>query len=367
MAARFIIHLADIHIGSGLRTAEYQQVFDNFSAIVSNFDPANTIIVIAGDIFHHKVKYSGEDVDLFNYLIEKIAKYHTIIIPGNHDANLNDLNRIDLISPLCDHNIHTQLHYLKNSGWFTLRGLDFYHISVFDESNATQIERMIRENLKFRDTILLYHGMINGARFGQHVANETRITAEVISSVKLLLAGDIHEYQFVAPNAAYCGSIIQQNIGESSRKDIIIWDLEKSRNKFVEIKNDYGFVKLDLRGLRPEQISTAIIDLNKNKPQNIHKVSIVTDADDVVAAAQVEQVRAVTGRVDRVNRIENKPQVINPAEDIIAVLGDLLIRAGASDELRNEIIVMHSNKIVAYEYSKWHVTRLTFDYMFKYG
>src|SRR3989338_1686350 len=88
---RKIIHISDIHIGSGKRSKEYRDIFDKLGNEVSKIKPI--FVCITGDIFHHKVRYSGEDVDDFYYLMKKISSIVPIImIPGNHDMNMNNNN-----------------------------------------------------------------------------------------------------------------------------------------------------------------------------------------------------------------------------------------------------------------------------------
>ena len=92
-----LIHISDIHIGSGRRSKEYREIFDKLENEIKLVNPE--IICITGDIFHYKVKYSGEDVDDFYYLMRKLSNENEarspterqiIIIPGNHDMNMND-------------------------------------------------------------------------------------------------------------------------------------------------------------------------------------------------------------------------------------------------------------------------------------
>ncbi len=354
---RYILHIADLHIGSGLRSVEYRKVFDNlFMAIETHPGREQMMVVIAGDIFHHKTRYSGEDIEDFNYLMNGLKKRPIIIIPGNHDANLNAKERTDLISPLITPNIH----YWKQSGRYNLHGIDFYHISVFDDSTVTEIDTMAPT---LQNTIVLYHGMINEAKFGSFTAKDTRISSNIVTSCRLLIAGDIHQHQFIATNAAYSGSLIQQNSSESTTKGVVIWDLTNNTGRFIQIENNSGFIRMDLRGKSKAVVERELANLVI--PNDILKVSIITDVGDLDIDEQIAAIKNKTGQVDRVNRCFQ--QTISPSSDITETLGEILLAAGATEDQFDEIVTMHAGKIGSYECKKWHVGAMQWDNMFRYG
>jgi DNA repair exonuclease SbcCD ATPase subunit len=363
---RYIVHIADLHIGSNNgssnRSAEYRKVFDNLFVMINNHPNKEQImVVIAGDIFHHKIRYSGQDVEDFNYLMSGLSDYPTIIIPGNHDANLYADNHADLISPLL--RLNPNVHYWKQSGYYTLHGVKFYHLSVFDELTCEEIEQRVST---MQDTILLYHGMIDGATFGTHVVKNERISQKTIASVRLLLAGDIHKHQFITPTAAYCGSLVQQNLSESTIKGCIVWDLNINSGQFVQIANDTGLIRLDLRGLTMEQVNKELTQLVV--PKELLKVSIITDACDNDTDGQVNTVRAVLGRCDRVNRcISTATKEYNPNIDVSDALTDILLLSNATQQQCYDIVEMHESKLGTYECRRWYVTCMQWDNMFKYG
>ncbi len=67
-----IIHISDIHIRTGdpekARYREYMQVFDNLVEKVYKEDLEDTVVVISGDIFHHKGKIEPSGIKLVNHL-----------------------------------------------------------------------------------------------------------------------------------------------------------------------------------------------------------------------------------------------------------------------------------------------------------
>ena len=56
---------------------------------------------------------SPELVDQLSIIQEQADICPLVIIAGNHDANLNNLNRMDVLTPIVENLNHPNLHYLK--------------------------------------------------------------------------------------------------------------------------------------------------------------------------------------------------------------------------------------------------------------
>ena len=86
---KFIYHLADIHIRNYDRHDEYKLIFEKLYKKLKNSEKG--IIIIAGDILHQKTHLTAES---FKYLWDFFDKLTdimpTIVIPGNHDGNINN-------------------------------------------------------------------------------------------------------------------------------------------------------------------------------------------------------------------------------------------------------------------------------------
>ena len=87
-----VFHLADLHIRKGdfteSRFIEYNNVFINaVNDIKRLYVKDESICVICGDIFHHKLQISSHGIVLFYNVIHSIANIMpVIIIQGNHDS-----------------------------------------------------------------------------------------------------------------------------------------------------------------------------------------------------------------------------------------------------------------------------------------
>lgn len=364
---RYIVHTADIHIGHPGRDEEYSEVFREFAAGLP--PAAETLIVIAGDIFHHKTRYSGADVHLFNNLMGLLAEYPVVIIPGNHDTNMNNLESMDLITPVLYEGKFPNVHYLKYTGDYVIRGIKFYHVSVFGTFTADGgvLQPLTPAGIISRaskDTILLYHGMVNGVVYGTQVASERLITREVMAGFGAVMLGDIHEQQYLLPAAAYPGSLIQQNVAESQDKGYLVWDMarwpEAIASRRVLVSNTSGFVKLDFRGMSADEI-TALIE-SRPLHDKMLKISVVTD--DASAGDALAAVEAKFGRIDVIKK--------SSADNISAVVvGECLrglLKDGGMDETAVETCVDdYMSQVVTVARGRWYLRKVEWDNLFKYG
>ena len=88
-----VLHVADIHIRNYQRHKEYRKVFRQLYKQVDKL-PKNSIVYIGGDIGHSKTDISPELIKLTTEFLKNLAdRRHTIVITGNHDANLNNSSR----------------------------------------------------------------------------------------------------------------------------------------------------------------------------------------------------------------------------------------------------------------------------------
>ena len=240
-----IFHIADIHIRPYKRHEEYKEVFSKLYKSITDKATKNSIIVLAGDIVHAKTEMTPE---LFVMMYELLLRLSTIcpliVIPGNHDANLNNVNRLDAISPIIDSSDLDNIYYLKKSGLYSFADLTFCHMSIFD----TPSEYIKADAFQADYKIALFHGVVNDATndFGYQLKNN-KMNASTFYGYDLVLLGDIHSKQFILKNIAYSGSLIQQNYGESLEKGYLIWNLSDKSSEFIKIDNDYGYHTLEIK------------------------------------------------------------------------------------------------------------------------
>lgn len=269
-----IFHVSDIHIRTLKRHAEYRQVFQNMFKYINDTSTENSIAVVTGDIVHSKLDMSPELVqmlvDFFNgFLIP------TIVILGNHDMNLNNMHRIDAVSPILDVINNSNIIFIKENGLFEFGGITWNHMAV----DKTPSEYVRAKDFDAAYKIALHHGAVNTAKtdIGYQISNE-HVTVEMFTGHDITLLGDIHKpAQFLdaAKTIAYPGSIIQQNHGEALDHGILVWDVENRCAEFVEIQNDYGYVTIETLG------STIVTSPHRmpNKPRIRIKFNETSAAD----------------------------------------------------------------------------------------
>lgn len=300
---KYVYHISDIHIHLYKRHEEYKEIFNKLynyllsekeKLKISNEKNKNisTIIIITGDILHCKSDLSPECVNLTYKFFKNLSSIMpVIIIPGNHDVNMNNKSRMDSLTPIiADLPDKYPLYYLSSTGVWIFNNLVISHSSIFDYKIITKEkidEILLRYEHKFTKTaekslrfINLFHGRINGVELYNGIkirgeidttTNKT-ITMTAFKGYDLCLLGDVHRHHFLSPTEAYAGSLIQQNFGESiDNHGLIKWSLINKKGEFVKIINKYGYYTFNINKCYIEDLSILNLDVNKinNLPENL--------------------------------------------------------------------------------------------------
>ncbi len=246
MKVEKIYHLADLHIRNLKRHTEYREVFQKFLNNVDRDNIENAVIYLAGDIAHAKTEMSPELVREISWFLTECAnRKHTFLITGNHDCNLNNNYRLDVLTPIVENLENDRIHYLRDTGVYPFHNITFVVYSILDkQENWPKGELVEGEN-----TICLFHGPVNDSTtdIGYTVSSNS-FTTEMFDGFDMVMLGDIHKRQTLGRSTiAYAGSMIQQNHGESLEKHgYLLWDVESRTFEEVDIPNDYGFYTLDV-------------------------------------------------------------------------------------------------------------------------
>jgi len=246
MKVEKIYHLADLHIRNLKRHKEYREVFQKFLNNVDKDNIENAVIYLAGDIAHAKTEMSPELVREISWFLTECAnRKHTFLITGNHDCNLNNNYRLDVLTPIVQNLKNERIHYLRDTGVYPFHNITFVVYSILDnQENWPKGELVEGEN-----TICLFHGPVNDSTtdIGYTVSSNS-FTTEMFDGFDMVMLGDIHKRQTLGRSTiAYAGSMIQQNHGESLEKHgYLLWDVDSRTFEEVDIPNDYGFYTLDV-------------------------------------------------------------------------------------------------------------------------
>jgi len=242
-----IFHISDVHIRTLKRHKEYRQVFENLFNYIETHATGNSVAVVTGDIVHSKLDMSPELVQMLVDFFNGFT-IPTVVILGNHDMNLNNMHRVDAVSPVLDVIKNPNIHFIKENGLFELGGATWNHMAV-DKTPADYIRA---KDFDATYKIAMHHGAVNTAKtdIGYQISNE-HVGIDLFEGHDITLLGDIHKpAQFLdnEKTIAYPGSLIQQNHGETLIHGILVWDLERRTADFAEIENEYGYVTIETQG-----------------------------------------------------------------------------------------------------------------------
>jgi len=376
-----IYHIADVHIRNLKRHSEYREVFSQLYGYILTTMRENDIIYIAGDIVHAKTDMSPEVVDLTQEFFTRLADLlPTIVIPGNHDANLNNTSRLDALSPIINALSHKNLHYIKDTGGFGIGGYTFIHKSIWDTTVGFPKATGYKKN---KGRIGMFHGPVDNieTEHGFVIQNQN-VKVGDFTNFDLVLLGDIHK-----PNnpvmgnehIKYPGSLVVQNHGEAKYPNhgILVWDMETLTSEFVQIHNDYGYVTIDIengkivsdnpipnkprirvrvKDTKASQLNKLIVDIKKGrKVQELTVQKVLTRKRDIEHQSIILQNVRDTGFQNKLisEYLEETDHLTQEQLSVVTQINNNL-----NDKLGKHNVISNST---------WIPRRFEFSNMFSYG
>jgi predicted phosphodiesterase len=216
-----LAHLSDIHIPQlDKRHPEFRIVFENTRIALEKETP--DLIVVAGDLFHDKLKVSNECMLLAKEFLLMLANIAPVVITrGNHDfASTVKIKKMDCVEALMKLGGLANVTYMDQSGFWLYDNLIFVvwhhgdHYSPWNEIKLPADERNPNFRCAQYEALLdargsreaieadgytyidLFHDPIRGcstdAGFVMDGDNYLPLTA---FEGDFLLAGDIHKRQ----------------------------------------------------------------------------------------------------------------------------------------------------------------------------
>jgi len=258
-----IFHLADIHIRKGnyteSRFTEYWKVFETtINDIKSLHTPNQSITVICGDLFHHKLQISSNGILLFYKLIYSLADMMPVfIIQGNHDLiQENDDKNNDLIKALLHSKHHDNVHYIENTTSFEFdSNLYFGVVSIRDMLQRGAGSGMVDTLPEFpkpspdRLNIAISHTTVMNCTLHNYTKATSGVPVEWFKDYDLVLLGDVHLQSAKYSKKhnlyyGYPGSLVQQDFGESIyNHGFLLWNINKNNKIKLEryhVMNDFA-------------------------------------------------------------------------------------------------------------------------------
>lgn len=267
MAVKKIIACADIHFRNLEGLEDLQETLNIFldqcrQIVANEKSPDDVRIVVAGDIFESKINISNESniaVGWFFRELNSICK--TIVIAGNHDLILYNLQRVDSVSPLFQIGNFENVVYLDaaldyQSGVYEDDNIVWCLYSIFSGySRPDEIEQYKAHNPD-KKFIGVFHGDVNGSVDFAGRTTENGIDAGVFEGLDFVIAGHIHKRQEIKKNGVkvvYCSSIKQKDFGETVNQHgyVLIKVGAKLSYEFVDIVNpNVGFYKFKIDDIK---------------------------------------------------------------------------------------------------------------------
>lgn len=425
-----IFHLADIHIRRGnkeeSRYDEYLEVFRRTVKDIKELSEGyESLCVICGDIFHHKLQISPHGISLFYYLINNLSSLMpVIIIQGNHDflQHTIDTDKIDLIEALCVEKRLNNVHYLKETGSYEFGNVNFGVVSIIDilkkgaGSGYSDVLPHFPEIKPNKFNIALSHVSIQ---------NSKQITAQSISidwfkGYKLACLGDIH-IQTAKYNKqndiyyGYPGSLVQQDFGESIyNHGYLVWNIENDTISVDKYHVYNSFARANVKIIKDELMINATdyisltsflkytelpkkmtirlycktdIHKNLNNISNIFnnnniecevKLNQYNIDNDVIVNSTFNSMKQINSKETMVEYIRSKLDTkVNNWEEYINVPERLKLREDNSTpkqvkhiiEKKNENIGKFNEKscIAAYVQKTFKIEKVDFDWILPFG
>jgi DNA repair exonuclease SbcCD ATPase subunit len=244
-----IYHIADVHIRNVQRHKEYRQVFEKMFEEIRKRGTENSLIYLAGDIAHAKLELSPELVREISWLFTECSKHcETILITGNHDCNMNNSDRLDVLTPIVEALNLPNFTYLRDTQVYSIGDVDFGVFSIFDDKANWPKANTMFGNKK----VALFHGPVDNSQTDVgYVVSSRHFTTDMFDGYDLALLGDIHKRQtMISPSGCkvvYAGSLVQQNFGESlTGHGFLVWDMDSFKYEAIDIPNEYGYYTLDV-------------------------------------------------------------------------------------------------------------------------
>jgi len=252
-----LVHFSDLHIRLFKDHDLYRSILEDAINQWKEIKPDR--IVFTGDLVHSKNQMTPELIEMVSWILKEcsyIAK--TIIIPGNHDFLVNNIDRLDALSPIIDSLNNNNIVYYKDRGVYEDENVSWCVYSQYQGNIPPEISEA--KGIK----VGLFHGPIQGMTtdlgydFGDHAYD-----VEKFDGLDIVLCGDIHkrqEFSFKTGKGYMIGSPIQQNIGESIKNHGFgTYDFGTKEYSYTDLENPKPFLKFSIKSFSDIENGTEVL------------------------------------------------------------------------------------------------------------
>ena len=252
-----LIHFSDLHVKLFKDHEQYRKILQNAIEQWKELKPDR--IVFTGDLVHSKNQMTPELIEFVAWILTECANIaKTIIIPGNHDFLVNNIERLDALSPIIDSLNNKNIVYYKDRGVYEDENVSWCVYSQYQGNIPPEISEA--KGIK----VGLFHGPIQGMTtdlgydFGDHAYD-----TEKFDGLDIVLCGDIHkrqEFNFKTGKGYMIGSPIQQNIGESIRNHGFgTYDFGTKEYAYTDLENPKPFLKFSIKSFEDIENGTELL------------------------------------------------------------------------------------------------------------
>jgi len=373
---KYIHHISDIQIRNLKRHKEYEEVFNRtYESVKEN--PDNAVAYIGGDIAHSKTEMSPELIDQLSRLFKNLADIvPTIIIAGNHDCNLNNLNRLDCLTPIVENLNHPNLHYLKNTGVYKCADTSFVVWDVWDNEK----DYIKAKDVEGETKIVLFHGTVDRSETDLGFKLPSKVKMSMFKGYDLGLLGDIHKRQHLnkEETISYCGSLVQQNHGEGLDHGYLLWDVPKRKSTYIPIVNDFGYYTIDIQdGKLPDLSDLPLkprlrVRVSNTKPSQLKKLMTKVQKMAKIQESVISRVDGLS--TDKIRDIKINIGDVNNLDYQYELISEYLKNNYIVDDdtmIKIKKILTDLNSVIPeadiQRNVNWKLKRFEFDNMFSYG
>jgi len=252
-----LIHFSDLHVKLFKDHEQYRKILQNAIEQWKELNPDR--IVFTGDLVHSKNQMTPELIEFVAWILTECANIaKTIIIPGNHDFLVNNIERLDALSPIIDSLNNKNIVYYKDRGVYEDDNVSWCVYSQYQGNIPPDISEAKGNRVG------LFHGPIQGMTtdlgydFGDHAYD-----TEKFDGLDIVLCGDIHkrqEFSFKTGKGYMIGSPIQQNIGESIRNHGFgTYDFGTKEYVYTDLENPKPFLKFSIKSFEDIENGTEVL------------------------------------------------------------------------------------------------------------
>ena len=252
-----VAHCADIHIRLFKRHEEYLEQFEKFFKECE--EEKTDRINVVGDLVHSKNQITPELINMVTIFLNKCSKIaKTVVTLGNHDFLVNNLDRMDSLTPIISTMDNPNILFLKHTGCYLDENVGWCVYGHIEDSQRPEIEKAREEYGEDKTYIGLYHDPLIGLKTNVGFEFEDGKDISIFEGCDMVMCGDIHKYQVMNHRKTPIvmpSSMIQQDYGEDPyNHGYVLWDIETREHELRKLSNDYGFYTFKIKSI--EDIET---------------------------------------------------------------------------------------------------------------